>query len=450
MKIIKRLVIDDTPLRDQDIAMLNNCSLATARTDINTVAKKYGDTFGVSLREGRIQFTNRNLSTASRTFRLLFDESTRMKMLFEIFSKPHQNRQYYCQLHSISEASFYRAISDINDVLEKHQFMIKYNKGGYYLEAVNELHLRRFMVSLLTETKAMEEIFTRIPFESIMQLVIGHLFMDLPIEYDMYYSYYSYYAYVSLIRETQGFVGLKTNNQLEEFPEYKTLKPYFPNLEHKHLASIRKSFYQQLKPWKNEVEKQQLLFAFDYFISEFSKFTDEVFNEKTYRQLLFVSILTYGNFQIYPKDYTILFNRVDIFIMQFKRSNYDIYEEFNKILKKTEGFINQPLDHMADQLLFWIQLLCPRLYLAPAIAKVKIFSDLGKEHQIFYKEIFSTLLNDLIILEDNDPSQPDFIISNYDLVDVNTEVLYIRDYPLSEDLFRVYELMKYKTRNNQS
>ena len=125
----------------------------------------------------------------------------------------------------------------------------------------------------------------------------------------------------------------------------------------------------------------------------------------------------------------------------------DVYEEFYRILKQTEKFIDKPLDHMGDQLLFWIQLLCPKLYLAPAVANVKIFSDLGREHQIFYKEIFNTLLSDLIILEDDDPKTPDFIITNYEVKDSKIPALYIRDYPLSEDIFRIYEHMKRRSRN---
>lgn len=317
INIIQNLVMVSDFLSEKDVAKLNGSSISTARNDIAFIQKESREIFGVVVEHGNLSFTKKNVAETTLIIRDLFSESLNIQLLIEIFDHPYQSRRHYCKATAISEASFYRALRNINSVIEFYGFSIMCYQAGYYLHANDEKELRNFIVSLYTETKAIDECFIRMPFEELKGIVSGYIQDKFTVNCDLCNSYYSYFAYISLIRKSQGFNMNQTSIE-SNYPEYHLIKHYFPHLKESQLFSIRDGISKVRDPWQNKQEKNKVTKIFDDFIDRLLEQNKMTYSEDIYQRLLLVCTLTYAGFELYPKKYKIIFNRVDLFIEQFK------------------------------------------------------------------------------------------------------------------------------------
>lgn len=439
MKIIQTLVVEKEFLTDHEIVLLNNCSIATARNDIEMIYNKYQDVFDVAINSHKIEFKNKSVSTLREVMRELFDQSITIQILLNVFYEPGKSRQYHCDYSGISEASFYRIVNDINSGLNDAKFAIVFRSKGYYLQANNELELRRFMVSLLIEAKKSDEAFKEIPFETLYEILYKHTLKELPYKYEMQFYYYTFYAYVTLLRESQGFTTEIDSVDNLYIEEYSLLKGFFPSLNPSHLIVLRQTLLAQIYPWKSESEKQRMHFAFEYFIDDIKKRNKHICTQDMHDQLMFISHCTLARHNFFPEPYILMFDRTEIFSSLFAIKNPSYYKEFFDSLQYTSHILNKDLESIGNQLLFWFHMICPSLYLSPQQPQVRIVSDIGKEHELFLKDVFSSLFLSINILDDKDDTIADFIISNYTIEESDSQVIYIRDYPLKEDLLLIYD-----------
>lgn len=214
INIIQTLFLKDEPLHEKEIALLNDCSLSTVRTDMAKIEKEYSEIFKVRIENASIYFLKKNTADMSLVLLSLYSESLNLQLIFELFDNPFQSRYHYAQALAISESSFYRAIRNINTVLDSAGFKIEYQNEGYFLQANKEEDLRRFIVAMYLQTKSLEEGFTRIPFK-IMNAIVGeYILNDIPSDFILFNKSCIYLFYISLIRETQGF---NTALKIEDF-----------------------------------------------------------------------------------------------------------------------------------------------------------------------------------------------------------------------------------------
>lgn len=351
------------------------------------IEKEYSEIFKVRIENASIYFFRKNTADMSLVLLSLYSESLNLQLIFEMFDNPFQCRHHYAKALSISESSFYRAIRNINAVLKSVGFNIEYQNEGYFLQADQEEDLRRFIVSMYLQTKSVEECFTRIPFKVLDQIVNEYILKKIPDDFILFNKSCAYLFYISLIRETQGF-NTVTKREVFNYPEYESLKLYFPDLKQEHLFSIHEIHRRQMEPWENEREKEKILKVLSIFIDDIEKLYQTSFNKDLRERLLLAAIVTYGGFEFFSTDYKITLNRVDFCVNRFKNLETDAYEGFYKILTKANRALGQEPDYRCNQMLAWFNILWPNSFEINRLARVKILSDLGLEHQAHYKKIF--------------------------------------------------------------
>ncbi|CAM3562036.1 helix-turn-helix domain-containing protein [Erysipelothrix urinaevulpis] len=441
MNIIKALVLTEKTMNDTDVANLNNTSIATARNDIMCVVEDYSDVFNIKKTGYTLEFTKKSPAILQMVLQDLLKHSTNIQSLTLFFFNPFENRLFYCESLGISEASFYRTVTEINNVLQMYDFKIVHKNHGYFIEAKEELQLRRFMVSIISESMPPEEIFIDLPFMTLYTILYTMTLEHLPFKFELQFSYYTYFTYISLFRETQGF-NLNDDTTDIVYKEMDQLKPFFPELEHNHLLRIRQSLYYQLIPWSNEQEKYDIIESIDVMIKEVFDLNKINYDLDTYNRLMFSSIVIYASFNTYPNVYTLVFDRIEIFTDQLKRRRPRYYYRFVETVYNTKNILELDLDPLVDQLLFWFHLISPDLYQIEKTVTTKIYSDIGHDHKLFYESVIQKMFENIVILENDVEDDPDFIISNFHIDNPLIPSIIIRDYPLKEDLLNIYNFIQ--------
>lgn len=210
IKILELMLLTEQPLTIKDMSAQLNVSEKTINDDLKHIKETWGDTIGIKT-SSALGTTADNLSVSLLTeieSQVLLN-SVPIMFIEALIWHPHHDLNYYADLLHVSRSTLYRYLPKMNEYLNQLDICIERKLSLYYLDARNELSIRKFITSFLIDISgsnySMESIVSRSQ-KLFLEQRIHHLFkLNKTIMPEFKTHYYVVLYCVAMLREQQGF-----------------------------------------------------------------------------------------------------------------------------------------------------------------------------------------------------------------------------------------------------
>ncbi|HEY4537372.1 MAG TPA: helix-turn-helix domain-containing protein, partial [Erysipelothrix sp.] len=138
LNILDFLLNQQTSITAKEAAKLNNTSLITSQRDLKNFYDQFNTTIDLSYAKNQLKIERSCISKSCIVSRKIFSESISLQLFSSILYNPYKSRRFHCDHLSISDATFYRFVDNLNQNLESQKIMITSHKGDYFVKAENE------------------------------------------------------------------------------------------------------------------------------------------------------------------------------------------------------------------------------------------------------------------------------------------------------------------------
>lgn len=467
INILDILVTNEDWITFSELSKEVDASVRTISEDIGIIRKRWGADLNIEVStKWGIKLHNQSVATIGCVFIQLFNESTALKWLREIFFYPGNLIDFYEERLYVSRSTLIRVLPNINKYLKTIGIEIKRNNSQYRVVGNNETYIRQLFAGFLLELQGLElkkwdidinlsliaEIIQRILMENLESEEISLVFRD-----DLALLYYITYYLVSLIREKQGFhdanygKNISYAGTLIDDEELRYLRLFFPDITPDAIRPIHGFILSQYKGWDNLEEK--LLVK-----REASLFYQRLFNsiplspeEEKRKELTFTLQSLYLLQKIRPFFNSTLFDRIHYFSMTLKKNNQSLFQWTERSLSIFSEKTGLNMSTRIDDLLYWNSLILPEINLNRKTMRLLIISDFGIKHAHFIKgylkQYFENDVSDLTIdvgafpevLSKGNFDKYHIVITTIPHLSINHDnVVLINDYPTEANMFELY------------
>lgn len=451
------------------IADLLDCSMKTILSDVESINEAWGEHVGVEYSRTNGLRLNEALHNKTRQLaRNLMEESEAFIFLERIFFQPNENMDFWIKELYISEATFYRMIKQIDEVLKDKGLSLE--RRPFRITAPKERWVRAFYVQLFLEKYGLSEWPFNIEREKVIKFVeIANEAFDISYN-DREILESSYLLGTIILRSSQGFTlseDEKLLNDRQMIDQIMRLRPAADQI-------VQNTSYSVLDDWCYEVANslfcacyltrfepscQITLSYLDVFLNEL----EQAFNlslTKIQRQKLLQKLLkVQTTYQVCPFPKMILFDSAAYFSRNAK-SQYPHFTKYvHQLLLQLERKSGDPWFSF-----FYFQVLmilfkewdglAHSLDLHSTKVKILVISDSGESHakmlaelirdRFYYRVVTDTYKgSSLDFQHDARFKKYDLVIANYPIKDYSFGNLKIVDDFLAEsDLSAIGSFVK--------
>lgn len=449
----------------QLLADLLDCSTKTILSDIEAINHDWQDKIGIEYSRTKGIRLDDSLHNKIRPLAAdIMEESESFQFLERVFFRPNEDADYWINELYISEATFYRMVRQIDDVMEKRGLRLE--RKPFRITADDERWVRIFYVHLFLEKYGLSEW----PFDLEKDKIITFVHrsseaFDIMMN-DRDTMEYSFLLSIIIIRCSQGLI--MSNSTIKEPDEeiLAKLKDLYTYAE----ATVENSDYVVTKTWYQEVIHS--LF-YDYFLTNKKETYDQVctgiesfleqlvstfkipLEELNQKHLTQKMLRIYRGYYIYPYSRAMLFNEAAF----FSRSAQHYYPHFARTVQQQLIDLEREMAFpwfsqfyfLVLRCLFteWGQLAHYLDVLSPKV-KILIVSDSGRRHgemlseliqSRFYYRVEITVYDESVLHLTPEKMEAfdvyDLVISNYSLKQYPYSNLQIVDDFLTEVDFSI-------------
>lgn len=318
------------------LANLLDCTPKTILTDVDAINSDWGDKIGIEYSKAKgIRLDSTMQNKIRPLAHDIMEESESFQFLEKVYFEPEQDAEYWMRELFVSEATFYRMIRQIDDVLEKRDLVLE--RKPFRITAKDERWVRIFYTQVFIEKYGLD----KFPFDLDMMKVLD--FVTAASEtFNVHLSdrkkmEYGFLAAVGIIRTAQGFY----NQNKEVFTDevMSALEPLRPLAE----AAIADSRYHTDDNWYTEVSHSLFLDYFitchdggsmkkdaDAFVNQLVEFFGTPISDQSRTKIVQSFAQIKRSYDIYPHSRMILFND-DAF---FSRTAQNYYPHFSKLVQQ--------------------------------------------------------------------------------------------------------------------
>ncbi|MFC4772760.1 helix-turn-helix domain-containing protein [Enterococcus hermanniensis] len=429
------------------IAELLDCSTKTVLSDVEAINDYWGEHVGVEYSRTNGLRLNESLHNKTRQLaRNLMEESEAFLFLERLFFQPNEDIDYWLNELYISEATFYRMVKQIDNVLEEKGLILK--RRPFYITAENECWVREFYVQLFLEKYGINEW----PFDVEREAVIAFIRkMNQSFKLDgndRELLETSYLLAVTIVRTAQDFYSKPMANvsiHHKSTEKILALRPFAERV-------VQSTNYSMTNHWQVEVANSLLgnyvdpSFSKDYSetLEALGKFIDELehiyevsLTAKKKQHLIERLLRIKTNYQFYPYSRTILFDS-DAYFTRNAQSQFPHFTKYvHQLLLQLERTTGDPwfsqfhFSVLAVLFKEW-EGLALSLDIRSSKVKILVVSDSGRSHAKMIAELIQSRFYYRVMIKTYEGSvlelSSDGRFKNYDLVVTNFP---IQHYPYS-------------------
>lgn len=443
LNILDYLLKNKQQISAKEAAILNSTSLITSQRDLKTFHSRYNFLLDTCFENNILSIPKISVSQSCIVSRKIFYESTSLQLFSSILFHPYKQRHYHCNKLSISDATFYRFVETLNTNLQTHEIKIVSKKGSYYIEGTSELHTRYFISLLLLETYGVDYEYEYFDFNEAKDIVSNMMSSNHRIE-ETVITFQTFLLLAFIIREIQDFsltVDDETKQMIDQeklnFPSFTSLKMTYPQLSQKSYENILYSFAAVHFPWKTIEEKQIFEPKICDLYLDINEAINCIFDDEDMKKLLIYLVGFALNFNL---EHQLLINRAEFFSDQFILEHPYFTNKFFEVISKHLKTFPVNMTFQAHFIFYLYLINCPQMYMNMDHIRLKVQSDLGKEHINFIQSVLKSIFKSIDFVDDDYELLIACNATNQIIEDENTYV--INDYPNQEDLTKIREKMK--------
>ncbi|MGM0172845.1 helix-turn-helix domain-containing protein [Enterococcus sp. DIV0800] len=443
------------------VADLLDCSMKTILYDVDAINNDWGEHVGIEYSRTKGIRLNDALHNKTRQLaRNLMEESEAFLFLEQIFFNPNEDAEYWISKLYISEATFYRMVRQIDQVLGERGLVLE--RRPFRLVAKNERWVRVFYVQLFLEKYGLNEW----PFDLERCKTIEFIRTandSFAIAYnDREILESSYLLAVIILRSSQGFVLTEE----EKMDMDQVLIENILELRDAADQTIKDSPYKVTEHWYYEVANslfcacfisrydgncQEILVELEHFVDELIAVYELSLSAENRKDLLQKLLQIHAAYQVFPLPRAILFDSAAYFARNAKIQYPHFTKYIQQLLLQMERTGGDP---WFSQFYFSVLTvlfkewngLAHSLDAQSSKVKVLVLSDSGENHakmlmeliqNRFYYRVVATAYpgSALDFQQDESFKDYDLVVANYQIKNYSYSNLKIVDDFLTESDF---------------
>ncbi len=462
--ILDILITQEDWITIGELSSMMGASERTIAKDVDVIRGRWGQFLKVEASPNKgIRIHSRNVSALGRVVIDIFNDSTALRWLEEIFFNPGKEIEFFVEKLFVSRSTLIRALPGINRFLSERGMAIRYKGNRYQLIAEDEAYLRYFCAGFMIELYGLhpEQFDIGEDFDLAGSLLIKTLRQhlsreeaDIVISDEIAILYCTMLYIVSLIRENQGYTIPACHNVNQEIDAeiMSGITCRFPKISKANLSAIDQMVIKQYCGWDSEEERALVEKQGEAFWKRIFGRLEAQLDGGMLRKLVFYIKATYLITKCRPYETSSWFDRIRYFSIFLKKHNDSAYALVERNLDILSQNVGLDLSGRMQDILFWLCLTYPEFCNYTQIKSALVISDFGTQHANYLARYIAAFINKKgspevrveaagcrVLQEPALAEEYDVIITTIpDLPIAHKNIILINDYPSHENLGDIY------------
>lgn len=408
------------------LATFSACSERTVYSDIDLIDYFYGELLDLDIVNGLVMMKNTGSGSLNRVINDIIINDLNFELLLNFYTEANEPVEHYAVKNAVSVQSIHNARKTINEALSQYKIKVVSHNGVYSLKAESDYFLQLFMAHFLffAHFKADEEFY--------------RLWLRFKTEED-------------LSRITNDFFTIEKDVKMIFMSAYIFFKNEYDTPRYEQIVGNFHAIINYL------IEQEKILMPYvDDFISLFYPLAQEhkfVYDLETIERFKEMLLFAFSiNYLLRSNTYTSQY-RIRNFINTFKVENINFYNQTLSLINQID--LPQAINPVAVvDTIIYLSYLNFKNIINYKQCKILVISDLSPQHAETlvqrFKKHFPMHHFSPSFVHPKDKENPlhykdyAYIIATAKLKQFPKEkIVYVKDFPDSEDFKNLYELLYY-------